>query len=239
MRPETAQELLQLNAQFYQIFAEDFSATRQRLQPGVMSVVEALPPSANVLDLGCGNGELAAVLESRGHQGSYLGLDISQELLQIAGSRDIPFAEFKQADITTPDWSKDLPAEGFEYIFCFAAMHHIPGADLRDVLVSQIRKLAAPQGRFIHSHWQLTNSVKLRSRVQPWDKIGLQESDVDPGDYLMDWRRGGTGYRYVHQFDNPELRTLAANHHFKIIGLFTSDGESGNLGLYHIWEPAN
>ena len=57
-----AAKLLQLNAEFYQTFAVQFSATRQRIQPGVQRILKTVDPRAHILDLGCGNGELARVL---------------------------------------------------------------------------------------------------------------------------------------------------------------------------------
>ena len=90
-------------------------------------------------------------------------------------------------------------------------------------------------GRFIHSNWQFLNSERLRKRIHPWEEIGLSDSQVDPGDYLLDWRRGGFGLRYVHHFREGELNRLAAESGFKVVETFYSDGETGNLGLYQDW----
>jgi len=84
MKSETAARILSLNHQFYQSFAEDFSETRQRLQPGVLQVVDRFPPESSVLDVGCGNGELARELVKRGLDCSYLGIDFSANLLKKA-----------------------------------------------------------------------------------------------------------------------------------------------------------
>ncbi|MCU0488883.1 MAG: hypothetical protein MUE67_08035 [Anaerolineales bacterium] len=65
--------------------------------------------------------------------------------------------------------------------------------------------------------------------------MDLQASQVDPGDYLMDWRAGGQGLRYVHLFSEKELAELAGKSGFKIDDSFFSDGESNNLGLYQVW----
>jgi hypothetical protein len=76
----------------------------------------------------------------------------------------------------------------------------------------------------------------LRSRIQPWESIGITAEDVEDGDYLVDWRAGGSGLRYIHIFDFPELEILASSTGFKIMESFHSDGEGGNLGLYQIWK---
>ncbi len=236
MQPDTAKKLLKLNHQFYQNFADDFSVTRQRLQPGVLQVISAIPHSANLLDLGCGNGQLAAQLAGQGHTGSYIGIDDSPKLIEIARSLKLANASFFAGDLADPDWDATLPRAPFDYIFCFAVMHHIPGEDLRLAFLHKVRNLLTADGRFINSNWQFLDSQKLRARIQPWETLGLAESDVDENDHLLDWRRGGTGYRYVHHYSSIELQKLAAKCGFKVSGLFTSDGETGNLGLYQIWE---
>ncbi|HBY08767.1 MAG TPA: hypothetical protein DEH22_13665, partial [Chloroflexi bacterium] len=62
MDNKIAAKLLQLNAEFYQTFAVQFSDTRQRLQPGVLRILDRISSEARILDLGCGNGELARTL---------------------------------------------------------------------------------------------------------------------------------------------------------------------------------
>jgi len=238
MKPEVAKQLLELNHQFYQTFAEEFSLTRQRIQPGVERILETLPPRARLLDLGCGNGALAERLSQRGHTGAYLGLDISEKLIKIAKGLKLSKAKFIQGDLANPDWDDKRIKPPFDFIFCFAVMHHIPGTDLRIRFLEKARDLLAPDGRFIHSNWQFLDSGRLRARIQPWARIGLADTDVDEGDYLLDWRRGGEGVRYVHYFTSSELHSLAAKTGFQVGGLFTSDGEGGRLGLYQIWEAS-
>jgi tRNA (uracil-5-)-methyltransferase TRM9 len=121
-------------------------------------------------------------------------------------------------------------------ITAFATLHHIPSRELRLRLLQTVHSLLAPSGRFIHSNWQFLNSDKLRGRVQPWERIGLSAQAVDAGDYLLDWRRGGEGLRYVHQFSEEELSGLATESGFDIAETFYSDGEGGRLGLYQVWK---
>ena len=79
------------------------------------------------------------------------------------------------------------------------------------------------------------NSEKLKARIQPWDVAAIDGSEVDAGDYLLDWRNGGKGLRYVHHFDEAELSELAQATGFQVKDVFYSDGETGDLGLYQIW----
>lgn len=240
MNTETFQKLLELNRQFYQTFAEQFSATRQRIQPGVRRVLARLPSDARILDLGCGNGELWRELKQAGFRGLYVGLDFSRELLSEAVERqdgEPPEAVFLQVDLSQPGWRAELPRQTFDYVLAFAVLHHLPGISVRRRVMESVHNLFDEEGRFIHSEWQFLNSRRLRERIQPWEQIGLEAEDVDPGDYLLDWRSGGRGLRYVHHFDLVELGELAEQTGFQVIDSFLSDGEGGQLGLYQEWKP--
>ena len=235
---KTRDQLIDLNRTFYQTFAHEFSATRQRLQPGVQRILYQITNHESVLDLGCGNGALGKELFIRGHQGPYVGLDSNADLLKIARGNlpDLSSVSLIQKDLTSPSWDTDLPVKQYDIILAFAVLHHIPGAALRQQLIEKIKSLSVPDGRFIHSEWQFLNSPRLRKRIQPWDKVGLNLDQVEAGDFLIDWRQGGQGFRYVHHFDIRELESLAADIGFKILETFSSDGDGGNLGLYQIWK---
>jgi SAM-dependent methyltransferase len=230
--------LLELNRQFYQTFALQFSATRQRLQPGVQRLLPGLLQAASLLDLGCGNGELARRLAAPGFCGRYVGLDFSPGLLQDAG-QDQPQAaqvSFVSGDLSQPGWQAALPQAQFEFALAFAVLHHLPGELLRHKVLQTVRRLLLPGGRLILSTWQFLNSPRLRLRIQPWERAGLSPSQVDPGDYLLDWRSGGSGLRYVHNFSLDELSALAEVCGFSVLESFWSDGENGCSGLYQIWQ---
>jgi tRNA (uracil-5-)-methyltransferase TRM9 len=234
----TAARLVEINREFYTRFGDSFSATRRRIQPGVRRVLESLRGDESILDLGCGNGELARELAGRGHRGAYLGLDFSVPLLRDAEAQPGGFsARFMEIDLTKlPAFSDQLAVEGgWSVVTAFAVLHHIPSQDLRLEILRVINDLLRPDGRFIHSHWQFLNSEKLKARIQPWEAAGGDAPDVDPGDYLLDWRSGGKGLRYVHHFDESELGELARASHFQILDTFYSDGDTGNLGLYQVW----
>lgn len=236
MKPEIAQQLIELNRQFYQTFGKDFSATRRRIQPGVRRVIAALDGTEHLLDLGCGNGELARALARAGFHGTYTGLDFSPPLLADAAHAPTSFpVTFLQADLTAPDWASLLTPH-FSHITCFATLHHIPSQDVRLQFLRQVYALLAPGGRFVLSNWQFLNSERLRARIQPWARVGLAETDVDPGDYLLDWRAGGAGLRYARHFSEAELNALAAQSGFRVTESFYADGENGRLGLYQVWQ---
>jgi len=235
MNSDTANRLLAINRQFYNRFGDQFSATRQRLQPGVKKILETIQADDSVLDLGCGNGNFLREVFGRGHKAPLLGVDFSLPLLRDAEST--LGAEFREADLSQLSVISDQLSvpDPWSLITAFATLHHIPSTELRLDILRTVRKLMKLDGKFILSNWQFLNSAKLRSRIQAWDRVGLNESDVDEGDYLLDWRSGGEGLRYAHQFSAEELSGLANQAGMRVVDSFLSDGDGGNLGLYQTW----
>jgi tRNA (uracil-5-)-methyltransferase TRM9 len=192
-----------------------------------------------VLDLGCGHGLLAGALAAAGHRARYMGLDSSQALLDRARqSVRHPSADFLLADLAKSDWPSALAAVGLEpveWVFALAVLHHLPGEELRRQVAAQARTWLAAGERMVVSVWDFLASPRWTARVLPWETINLSEDQVDPEDYLLDWREGGRGLRYVHHFTPESLETLAHSAGFEVVETYRSDGEGGKLGLYQVW----
>ncbi len=248
MDPTTRQRLIELNRRFYAEFGAAFAATRRRIQDGVRRSLDLLPdaPGERWLDLGCGSGALAAEWLRRNRQSAYLGLDFSGPLLAEARQvveelGDAGKTTFALADLGAPDWPAGL-TPGFRGALAFAVLHHLPGKAAREQLLAQVRDLLVPGGKFVHSVWQFQHSARLLARVQPWESIGMDESQLELGDTLLDWRytepgeEKRVGLRYVHAFTRAELGELARASGFHITAEFESDGHGGRLGLYQVWE---
>jgi tRNA (uracil-5-)-methyltransferase TRM9 len=223
MQTATISRLLDINRLFYQNFAMPFADTRRRLQPGVVRILtEEIPIQAFLLDLGCGNGELAAQLLRRGQRGAYLGVDFSAGLLDEArktvgktmlGAAGGLNVDFQAVDLVEP---ADLPkaagaVQPVDAVLSFAVLHHVPGEENRLRLLRTVREIIGdrPQAVFIFSVWQFLNSPRLAQRVVPWQTAGLSAEQVDSGDYLLDWRRDGRGLRYVHLYSESSWAGLA------------------------------
>lgn len=99
------------------------------------TIFDALPPlqGQTVLDLGCGVGDLAAEFVARGAR--VIGVDMNEELLREARSRQLSNAEFRTADLRTlPDLG--IAADG---LWCSFAAAYFP--DLPTVLTAWARNL--------------------------------------------------------------------------------------------------
>ena len=116
----------------------------------------------------------------------------------------------------------------------------MPDASARSRIFRQVYSLLKPDGCFCYSVWQFQNSEKMMRRILPWESIGIQLDDVDPGDTLLDWRFSlpdadkKIGLRYVHLFTDGELQSLAEEAGFLLRKEYFSDGTSRNLALYRI-----
>jgi hypothetical protein len=92
-------------------------------------------------------------------------------------------------------------------------------------------------GTLAMSNWQFTRSARLRQKVRPWAEAGLDEADVEPGDYLVSWERKGTrGLRYVHVLDEEEALALAAGAGLGVVEVFQADGVNGRLADYVVMQ---
>jgi trans-aconitate methyltransferase len=79
-----------------------------------------------VLEIGCGNGRDAEEILKRTND--YLGMDISEQLINIA-KENVPGGHFKVADIEGFQFS-----ENFDIIFAFASLIHVPKESLKKIL---------------------------------------------------------------------------------------------------------
>ena len=85
-----------------------------------------LAPGADVLELGCGNGEPAARLLAPGHR--YTGVDISAEQLRRASAL-VPTGQFIKADYT----ELEFPASSVDAMVALYTFGHVPRAQVAEL----------------------------------------------------------------------------------------------------------
>jgi hypothetical protein len=115
-----------------------------------------------------------------------------------------------------------------------AVLHHIPGFDLRVQVLREVATLLEPDGCLILSTWQFLDSPRMRRKVVDWAEAGIAEEALEPGDYLLDWKRGGRGLRYCHLVDEAEVERLAAESGFRVRETFRAGGREGDLSLFAV-----
>ena len=234
----TAERLLALNRTFYAAFARPFAASRPVSDPALVCILPYIPHRASVLDVGCGNGRLAALLDQERPGATYVGVDVARELVDLArvqaGRLAAISAGFYVADVARPDWGGALPGAPFACAVALAVLHHIPGFDLRLGVMREVAGLLEAGGRLILSTWQFLDSPRLQRKIVDWAGVGIAEAALEPGDYLLDWKREGRGLRYCHLVDEAEVERLAAGSNFRVRRTFRAGGREGNLSLFAI-----
>jgi tRNA (uracil-5-)-methyltransferase TRM9 len=241
MRPELIERLNQINHTFYTAFAASFSETRPESARDLDRIVPYIPHGARVLDLGCGNGRMAGVLARHRRDVTYVGVDSSAEMIARCRMQDTsdnePRVTFLVADITQPGWTCCLPLAAmgaFDCVLMLAVLHHIPDSAIRVRILRQARDLLAPEGRVIVSTWQFLENERMRKKIVPWSTVGIDERALEPGDALLNWKRGGAGLRYCHWIGEDELRAMTAQAGLKVTETFRAGGREGDLSLYAI-----
>jgi 2-polyprenyl-3-methyl-5-hydroxy-6-metoxy-1,4-benzoquinol methylase len=234
MDTQLIHRLIEINRKFYSDFAHAFSETRPSAQTRLERIVAYINDGGKALDVGCGNGRLAERLDHEGRHVQYVGVDASAELVAIANERAKKFAnvsaEFFQADIAASDWSSSLPND-FDVVVSLAVLHHVPSFDLRVQVLQNIHALLKPDANLIMTNWQFDRVEGQRKRIVSWDVAGIDEKDLEQGDTLLAWKRGGVGYRYVHLITKSEMHKLAESSGFLVERQFYADAE---LNLYSI-----
>lgn len=247
MKESIRSQLLELNRHFYSELARAFDDKRQGTPPGLDKLLDYLPASDSerpiaVLDVGCGNGRFARILDKKSVPFFYVGIDGSAELLELAAAHTTDLrngtTRFVQHDLTEGDWARSIISRFgyFDFVLCTAVLHHIPSYPLRLSIVQQLGRVANQV--LILSSWQFLTSERFVSKRIPWTTLGLSEDDLEPGDALLPWKHGHYAIRYVHQLDGGEFRRLASDAKLTLQEEFYADGKEGNLSLYVILRPA-
>jgi 2-polyprenyl-3-methyl-5-hydroxy-6-metoxy-1,4-benzoquinol methylase len=239
MRKEITNLLNDLNLTFYDELAEAFAASRGASEPGLVRALAQTQPGARILDLGCGQGRVAALLPAGCE---YVGMDFSAEMLAIA-ERTMNTGQysgylgsaphFVVGNLLDPAWPTLVPGR-YDWVVLRAVLHHIPGAENRQAVVKRATEYLSPQGHLLLANWQFLEIERLRRRLLSWDVVGLLSDDVEPGDYLLNWQREGYGVRYVHLIDEAETVALAEHAGLTIETMFRADGHHNNLTLYAV-----
>jgi trans-aconitate 2-methyltransferase len=189
-------------------------------------------PGMRVVDLGCGTGELTALLHGRLEARETIGLDSSEAMLERARPRAGGGLRFEAGDIAAWD------GRDFDLVFSNAALHWVVD---HEETFTRLRRALAPGGQLAvqvpanHEHPSQTVAVAVAreapfreafrgwARVSPvspaaayaeiLERLGFAEQHVrlqvyghhlESRDQVVEWVRGTTLTEYEKHLD-PEL----------------------------------
>jgi SAM-dependent methyltransferase len=213
MDKQTQKELLEIVKRNYEEIADDFCETRKKkLWPELIKIAEIVKENKKILDIGCGNGRLVEAFNNKKIE--YLGIDNSEELIKKAKElhRDCVFKIGNILNLGA------IPEHDFDYIFCVAVLHHIPGSNQQIFAVKQLKNKLKPEGKIILVVWNLWTHKKFRKLIYKYFLLKLiKKNKMDFGDILFDWKNNQgeiVSQRYYHAFKARELKKI-----FKKAGL--------------------
>jgi SAM-dependent methyltransferase len=142
--------------------AEYFRGIGSRIEDIELAIKLSGVDKPDVLEIGCGDGRDAKEIVTR--SGSYLGFDISSELLKIARNY-VPSAKFIEADATDFDYG----TEKYDVVFAFASLLHLNKNEI-EIVLEKVHKSLKSNGIVFIS---LKLSDKYEEKVKQ-DKFGTR-----------------------------------------------------------------
>ncbi len=217
MNKDKQNEILKIVRNNYEEIAESFDETREKpIWPPLLEMLKEVKRGERVLDVGCGNGRILKALSEQGAE--YVGVDQSQRLVDICRQK-YPRSKFERLDIANLGGLSDYD---FNWVFCVAVLHHLPGFDMRLNALRQLRNKIDDDGKVVITVWNMWSETKFRKMIWKFFFLKLlKRNPMDFGDVLFDWKRGpATSKRYYHAFRRHELKKLAKKAGFKIEKMF-------------------
>ncbi len=209
MKRNTQQQLFDLVKKNYEEIADEYDQIRKKYASPLWQEIEKyakkVKRDVKVLDVGCGNGKLLEFLATKV---DYLGVDSSKEMIKIVKSK-FPKNKFEIADILN---LQEVEESDFDYIFCIAVLHHIPGQGARARALREMTSKLNKNGQILISVWNLWEQKKFKKLIIKNIFLKLiGKNKMDFGDIIFNWKGNGgqtSSKRYYHAFSKLELQRL-------------------------------
>jgi len=215
MNRQTQKQLLDIVKNNYTQIAREFDQTRQKkIWSELASLTKNVKDNDKILDVGCGNGRLFELFKNK--KISYLGTDGSTELIKLAKENQLKKnskvkgkAQFRVNDILELNKIREV---NFDYVFCAAVLHHLPGSGLQVKALRQLRNKIKSDGKIILTVWNLWAQPKYRKLILRFAILKfLGKNKMDFGDILFDWKNSSgkaLSQRYYHAFSKKGLKKI-------------------------------
>lgn len=149
---------------------------------GEATLLSEIPVATKrVLDLGCGNGHLLALVLARCPEAAGIGLDFSPTMLGQAGQR---FSGDPRVSLVAHNLDQQLPEFGsFDAIVASFAIHHCEDKRKRE-LYGEVFDRLQPGGVFCNLEHVSSPSETIHNRFM--EEMGMTADDEDPSNQLLD-----------------------------------------------------
>lgn len=221
MNAATVARLNAINRRFYDERADEFNQTRERAWRGWDELFDRygsnVRPSPDVLDVGCGNGRFARFLGKRLQEPfAYLGVDASALGIEHARMRigEAPRVRLIEHDfvVAARPCPPSIESERFDLIVVFGVLHHVPGRQRRQILLTYLAQRLAPGGMLAYTVWRFDRFERFTRKLVSWDAFldreGIDAAELEPGDHIMSWGATEPAFRYCHAMSDEEAEAL-------------------------------
>lgn len=204
MTKEFANNLLHQVELDYDTIAKHFSNTRLAAWPEFEtfeSLITQYKEDCSVLDVGCGNGRLAEIVNKI--KASYTGLDVSEQLLSEARTL-YPEHTFVHGTMLQLPFVDST----FTIVAAVASVQHIPSINYRLQALRELYRVSQPGGSLFMTNWNLHQTILPDYFTAAKKQFGDQ---WETGDALVPWKNDQgdlQAMRYYHGFTETELTHL-------------------------------
>jgi ubiquinone/menaquinone biosynthesis C-methylase UbiE len=160
----------------------------------------------SMLDLGCGDGETAAIIPDF-FPGAWIeGIDVSAQSIQVAQARQLPHASFQVYNGT----DIPFPEQQFDFVFVAGVFHHVD-RQYHIRIMQEIARVLKPGGQlflFEHNPWNPATRYLVKTCVFDQDAhllsapymrrvIRLANLALLPTRFILFFPRG-KAFRWLH-----------------------------------------
>jgi ubiquinone/menaquinone biosynthesis C-methylase UbiE len=205
MQDKKAKKILNDIETGYDMIADKFSGTRAFMWRDLGLVKDLEKSGDKVLDFGCGSGRLVGFF--CGKYKSYVGVDISQKLIDIAKQRY--HSEKTNFVKLSNDFSR-LPFKDsyFDIVFSIAVFHHFPSREYALDVVDELHRVLKPGGKIVITVWNLWQKQYLKFHNKSKKEWAGAKIPFISGEKVFK--------RYHHPFETKELKKFLEESGFKI-----------------------
>ena len=255
MTQSTINKLNKINQDFYFRISKYWNNNDDSAQYGWRTLVEILKEpwvdkkEISILDLGCGNARFATFIQNSfpDLKINYVGIDTDPKFLDNGKDRNKNFESYSliKKDLVKDDWQSELKNKKFDLVVLFGILHHIPGNENRQKLLNQSSELLKPNGQLVFSGWRFLDKDRLKKRVIKNNSLyqkhlltchDLKKSDLEFGDYILDWVKYEYSVRYTHYISESEAIETSAISKLEIKNHFVDDSFQRDQNNYWVCE---
>jgi SAM-dependent methyltransferase len=148
--------------------------------------------------------------------------------------------EFKKVDLLDKNWDLNLEKK-FDLISLFGVLHHIFDKQNRLEIIKKASQLLNKKGILVLTFWQFWKLERLKKRILDLNILqnqellktfGIRLQDLEKNDFLLDWTKIETSYRFAHKFDEIEINQIIQESGLKKILEFEADDKTQNRNRY-------